>query len=87
VAEVLGGAYAYKMVPIPPDFEAGREAPGGQDVAACLERVVNEYARQGWEFYRVDAVRVRARPGCLGSLLGFPERTVAYSVITFRRLV
>jgi hypothetical protein len=82
---VWAGEFDYKMVQAPPVIEAASKGATGQEAAAYLESVVNRYASQGWEFYRVDQIGVMRRPGCLGALLGMGEQATLYYVITFRR--
>jgi len=60
--------------------------PTTDKAAAYLEGIVNEHARQGWEFYRVDSIGVRVRPGCLGVFLGQQPTHREYYVVTFRKL-
>jgi len=77
--------YQYKMVQVPPNIEVQAKQHKGNEAAAYLEGVVNTHARDGWEFYRVDAIGVNVRPGCLGVLLGQKEAFSTYYVITLRK--
>lgn len=79
-------SYIYKMVQIPPTIRV-KNAQSGTEAAAYLESVVNDMARQGWEFYRVDEVGVREEPGCLAMLLGAKSSYTVYYVVTFRKTV
>jgi len=78
--------YQYKMVQVPPNIEVQAREHRGNEAAAYLEGVVNSNAGQGWEFYRVDAIGVSVRPGCLAGLLGGKRVTSTYYVVTFRKL-
>lgn len=71
------------MVQIPPNIQVKQSS--GQDAAAYLQTAVNQYAAQGWEFYRVDTIGVMVSPGCLGALLGAKQSYIEHYVITFRR--
>lgn len=44
--------YVYKMVKVPPNIEVQAGKHRGNEAAVYLETVVNEYASEGWEFYR-----------------------------------
>lgn len=77
--------HKYKMVQVPRNIIVQQEEHKGNEAAAYLEGVVNQYAREGWEFYRVDTIGVKLLPGCLGLLFGKREETVFYYVITFRK--
>lgn len=76
--------YTYKMVQVPPNVEVTSKQRGNE-AAAYLEGLVNQQAREGWEFYRVDSIGVQTNPGCLGGLLGQKTTLVEYYVVTFRR--
>ena len=78
--------YRYKMVQIPPNIEVSAGSSTRGKAASYLESIVNEYAVDGWEFYRVDTIGVVVPPGCLGGLLGMPTTHTNYYVVTFRRL-
>jgi len=81
----------YKMVQIPPNIAVQAKglfgkAPDPTKLAAqYLELTVNNMAKEGWEFHRVDAIGVKSSPGCLGGLLGHKESVETYYVITFRK--
>ena len=77
--------YQYKMVQVPPNIEVQAKQHRGNEAAAYLEGVVNSLAKEGWEFYRIDAIGVNVKPGCVASLLGQKEVLSTYYVITFRK--
>jgi hypothetical protein len=77
--------YEYKMVQMPPNIAVKAKEAQGNEAAYYLERIANEWAMQGWEFYRVDTVGVQMQPGCLGALLGAKATTYDYFVVTMRR--
>ena len=76
--------YEYFMVQVPPRIEVKRDTGQGE-AAAYLQGIVNQYAGQGWEFYRVDTLGVHQNPGCLGALMGQKQVTTVYYVVSFRR--
>lgn len=76
--------FKYKMVQIPPNISVELKSHKGNEAAAYLEKIVNEYASQGWEFYRIDSVGVQLQPGCFDSLFGKKAENNLYYVITFR---
>lgn len=77
--------YQYKMVQVPPNIEVQAKQHKGNEAAAYLEGIVNANARDGWEFYRVDAIGVNVTPGCLAGLLGQKEAFSTYYVVSFRK--
>lgn len=77
--------YEYKMVQIPPNISVQMKKHRGNEAAAYLETIVNEYAAEGWEFHRVDSIGVEVQPGCFGGLGGAKAGMTSYYVISFRR--
>jgi len=65
--------YEYRMVQIPPTIAVKERGARGGEAAYYLERIVNEQAASGWEFYGADTIGVVTKPGCLGALLGAKE--------------
>ena len=75
--------YDYLMVQVPPNIRVAKSS--GNDAAAYLQGIANQYASQGWEFYRVDTVGVVVAPGCLAALFGAKSSDLNYYVVTFRK--
>ena len=81
----------YKMIQIPPNIKVSSKkllgrAPNPNEVAAkYLEHIVNQEAKDGWEFQRVDSIGVSSSPGCLSATFGAKETMTYYYVITFRK--
>ncbi len=76
--------YQYKMIQIPPSVTVER-AERGTEAASYLQRIANEQAKNGWDFYRVDEIGVEVKPGCLAALFGGKASYTQYYVITFRK--
>jgi len=77
--------YIYKMKQIPQNISIQEGDSMTDKVALYLEKIVNEYAEKGWEFFRVDEMGYRINPGCLGALFGQQPERVSFYVVTFRR--
>lgn len=73
--------YQYKMLQIPPNIITTRK---NLKTAAAdyLEEVVNNYAEQGWEFYRIDSFSTEEAQGCFS---GGKLTMRIHKVITFRK--
>lgn len=84
-AVALPPQFVYKMVQVPPNIDVAEGESRRGLVANYLQGIVNDHARAGWEFFRVDQLGIRVHPGCLAGLFGARQYTVIYSVITFRR--
>ena len=78
--------YEYKMAQVPPNIQLSLKAEQGTEAAAYLQGIVNDAARDGWEFQRVDSIGVHVAPGCLGALTGMAVPPKLYYVGTFRRV-
>jgi hypothetical protein len=78
-------AYRYEMVQLPPNIQISASGQKGNEAAVYLQNVVNEKAKTGWEFYRVDTIGVATKPGCLDGLLGKKEELTNFYVVTFRQ--
>jgi len=83
--------YAYKMVQIPPNIQVAAKkmfgkAPDITEIASSyLQSIVNQHAKEGWEFWRVDTIGVKSSPGCLAAIFGAKEVEATYYVVSFRR--
>jgi hypothetical protein len=78
------GEYEYRMVPIMEGAIAQKETATGNEAAEYLEKAVNEMARQGWEFLRVDEMSfVLSSPALFGTRV--ESRPVKHHVLTFRK--
>lgn len=77
--------YEYKMVQLPQTFVLKKDT--GSEIAPYLERLIQNWASKGWEFYRIDSVGVVVPPGCLAALGGARTTMTYYNVVAFRRPV
>lgn len=82
-AHDTSSGYEYHMVQIPPAIVVAESR--GSEAANYLQSVVQQHARNGWEFYRLDSIGVQVSPGCLGFLMGIRHERQEYYVITFRK--
>jgi hypothetical protein len=73
------------MIQVPPNIAIAEKGQKGTEAANYLERIVNDMARKGWEFYRIDTIGVQVNPGCLGALTGKKQELIDYYVISFRK--
>jgi hypothetical protein len=73
--------YTYKMVQVPPNIIANKKNITTA-AADYLQNVVNQWADDGWEFYRIDDFSTEESKGCFSG--GQVTRTT-YKVITFRK--
>jgi len=74
----------YLCVPFSGATRASDVSPG-RTLAEQLQRTLKDYNSRGWEFMRIDTVRVDVEPGCIPSLLGAKNYQMAYDIIVFRK--
>lgn len=74
----------YKMVQVPPAINVGSKEKGNE-AASYLQEVVNQQAKDGWEFFRIDSIGIATSPGCLSALAGGKNILNTYYVITFKK--
>ena len=80
--------YEYKVVPFMGQVKRGFRSMGtAGEVSRQLQTVIDEYARQGWEFYSVEKINIAVSPGCFGSLFGTSTGLIDFDQIIFRRTV
>lgn len=69
----------YKMVQIPSSITLKT----GKEAAEYLQKLCNDQAKQGWQFYRVDMIPAMVPAGCIGGLLGHQPTQLMMPVATF----
>lgn len=78
-------SYQYKAVQLPQNIEVNAQNRNSA-AADLLEKVINTYASQGWEFYRIDTVNTVEPPGCFAALFGGQSTLRPLNVVIFRKL-
>lgn len=76
--------YQYRMVQLAPIVTIEHGKQKGNEAALYLQNIVDDHAKQGWEFYRIDTIGVAEKPGCLAGLFGAKATAIEYYVATFR---
>ena len=79
----MAETYEYNMVQLPQTFVLKQDT--GKEIASYLERLIQDRAAQGWEFYRIDSVGVAVSPGCIAALMGAKQTMTYYNVVCFRK--
>ncbi|WP_018466927.1 DUF4177 domain-containing protein [Calidithermus timidus] len=76
--------YEYKAVQLPKHISVNAR---NRDSAAAelIQGVINNFAAEGWEFYRIDTVTTVEPPGCLAALFGQKDTYTPLNVVIFRR--
>ncbi len=76
--------YVYKVVPFIGQIKEN-DKQGAAKVAGQLQQLLDTYAAEGWEFYRIDQVQIAIRPGCLSALLGGRINYINFDQVIFRK--
>lgn len=72
--------YEYRVVPAPRKGEKARGLKSTEDrFAYALSRVMNDMAREGWDYQRTDTLPVEERSGLTGT------KTVFQNMLVFRK--
>ena len=80
--------YTYKVVPFIGTLKSGVfNVENAEKVSNQLQELIDNYSRQGWEFYRIDPVQIQIQPGCLAGLLGQRVSWINFDQVIFRRPV
>lgn len=74
--------YQFKVVPLMFSMADGPITP--ETAATQMQRTMDHWMSQGWEFYRMESLPVRVRAGCLATIFGRRSRTVYYPQMVFR---
>ena len=78
--------YQYKVIPFIGSIKGEKVTPdNAKNVSNDLEKVINEYARQGWEFYEIDKVDIATSPGCMTAFLGGKSSVITFDQLIFRK--
>ena len=79
-------SYEYKVVPFIGRLKSGVfNVENAEKVSEQLQQLIDTYAQQGWEFYRIDPVQIQIQPGCLAGLFGQRVSWINFDQVIFRR--
>jgi hypothetical protein len=76
--------YQYKTIPLSTTVADVKET-AEQAAANRLQKLINDHAQQGWEYYRVDTLDTAQKLGCFGIWLGSLSPKFHSQVVTFRK--
>jgi len=73
----------YKVVYFHPDI---KDIEGASGAASQLAEEINKYAQEGWEYYRMEGMRVEIIPtGCFAGTGQNVKQTKNLQLIVFRK--
>jgi hypothetical protein len=74
--------YSYKVVPFIGQIKSGQSAV---EVSKQLQAIIDQAAKEGWEFYQLTNTNIEVQPGCLAGLVGTKASYVTYDQVIFRK--
>ena len=72
----------YRVMPFIGKIKGNQSAA---DVSNQLEGLINEGAKEGWQFEQVNNVNIQVQPGCLAGLFGAKEDYVRFDMVVFKK--
>jgi len=74
----------YKCVPAPQELIIGKK--GSYDVAVrSFADLINQEAKDGWNFHSMENIAVTQKPGCLMALFGQKDTTTYFNMLIFSK--
>lgn len=78
-------AYRYTVYPFVGRIKTGFfSTDNAATVSEQLKAVINDHAKEGWEFVSVEKIDIEVKPGCVGSLLGQHASYLSFDQVIFR---
>ena len=74
--------YSYKVVPFIGQIKSNQNAG---EVSKQLQSVIDQIAKEGWEFYQLTNTNIEVKPGCIAGLFGSKVSYVTFDQIIFRK--
>lgn len=80
--------YEYKVVSMPTQLKPKDNRTLDEELLFYLNETINNYAKEGWEFYKSDSFTVSEPAGCLAILAGrYQGQVLNHRVLVFRKEV
>lgn len=84
--------YIYKCVSVPTIINTGKTGKNiHENAVKVYENIINNVAKDGWEFVNIDTVSSLQNPGCLGQIIGLflggaKSEIETFKLLTFKKL-
>jgi predicted metalloprotease len=72
----------YRVIPFRGKIK-GKQSAG--DVSNQLEEIINERAKEGWEFDQLSSVNIEVQPGCLAGIFGAKVAYNRFDMVIFKK--
>ena len=77
--------YEYKTVALSQCLVVKEGQDLGKTIATLIEKITNEMANEGWEYYRSESYVMKENLGCLSALFGKEAKERIFNVLVFRK--
>lgn len=78
--------YEYKAVQFTGQLTAGMfGTTKGVPLESQFQTFIDQYVKQGWEFYSTETIHAYVKAGCLVSLFGRKDEVIYQDVVVFRK--
>lgn len=74
--------FTYRVIPFIGRIKNNQNAV---NVSDQLEQLINEGAKEGWEFDSLGNVNIEVQPGCLAGLLGAKADYTRFDMVVFKK--
>ena len=75
-------SFNYRVIPFIGKIKNKQTAT---DVSDQLETLINEGAKEGWEFDQLNNVNIEVQPGCLAGLFGAKVAYTRFDMVVFKK--
>lgn len=72
----------YRVLPFIGKIKSGQNAI---EVSSQLEAMINDGAKEGWQFEQLSSVNIEVQPGCLAGIFGAKADYVRFDMAVFRK--
>ena len=75
-------SFIYRVMPFIGKINSKQSAA---DVSDQLESLINEGAKEGWEFDQLNNVNIEVKPGCIAGLFGAKLAYTQFDMVVFKK--
>ncbi len=75
-------SFQYRVIPFIGKINNKQSAV---DVSDQLEKIINEGAKEGWEFDQLNDVNIEVQPGCIAGLFGRKAEYTHFDMVVFKK--
>jgi hypothetical protein len=77
--------HEYKVAQFTGQLTAGMFGTKGVPLESQFQTFLDQFVKQGWEFYRTETIHAYVKAGCLAALLGRKDEVLYQDMVVFRK--